>query len=273
MNIARLIKTFAESDQGAVTVDWTVLTGSMVGLGVAGISTISVGLSDLTADIDRSLRLMGVPDFARTLISTDTFDGGLLGEWSSTVASYEDPVLKNMMGPFRDASANPVLFRDLEFIDGTEYAVMEFDLTTVGHWEASDDMRLFVDGELIDATSLETNQDPNSVFDDGNDETQVAYTIVETRRTNSEHADERYNLAAAHDPDAAAENPQVTRSNVEKEADYTVQVVIKNPGTNMNFGIGRGKVESPFPGEAWAVDNFAVSSSIDEDDVDMDANS
>ncbi len=273
MMLRTLLQTFLRSDQGAVTVDWTVLTGSMVGLGVAGISTISVGLSDLTSDIDRSLRLMGVTEFARTLISTDTFDGGSLGKWSSNIASYDDPVLKNMMGPFRDESGDATLFRSLEFIEGTEYAVMEFDLTTIGKWEASDDMRLYVDGQMIDTTSLMTGN-LHTTFDDGNDETQIAYSVVETRKSDSDVVTERMELAKEYDPVGYNANPRKVETNVRKETDYTVQVVVKNPGKNMNFGIGRGRGNtSPQPGEAWAIDNFAVSSSIDEDDVTIDANS
>jgi Flp pilus assembly pilin Flp len=39
-----LIKTFAKSESGAVTVDWVVLTAAMVGLGMATLMLVSNGV-------------------------------------------------------------------------------------------------------------------------------------------------------------------------------------------------------------------------------------
>ncbi|MBF9034090.1 hypothetical protein HKCCE2091_07550 [Rhodobacterales bacterium HKCCE2091] len=50
-----IIKTFAASESGAVTVDWVVLTAALVGLGLAVISVVSQGLEDLTNDIANEL--------------------------------------------------------------------------------------------------------------------------------------------------------------------------------------------------------------------------
>jgi Flp pilus assembly pilin Flp len=50
-----LIKTFAKSESGAVTVDWVVLTAAMVGLGMATIMVVSNGVETLSGSIDTSL--------------------------------------------------------------------------------------------------------------------------------------------------------------------------------------------------------------------------
>ncbi len=42
----RQIRTFLKSDDGAVTVDWVVLTAAIVGLGLAVIGTVSNGALD-----------------------------------------------------------------------------------------------------------------------------------------------------------------------------------------------------------------------------------
>ncbi len=50
-----LIKNFAKSESGAVTVDWVVLTAAIVGLGLAVMAVVSGGVEDLTGEIQESL--------------------------------------------------------------------------------------------------------------------------------------------------------------------------------------------------------------------------
>ena len=46
------IQNFLKDEDGAVTVDWVVLTAAVVGLGIAGVTAVNTGIGDL-ADIDR----------------------------------------------------------------------------------------------------------------------------------------------------------------------------------------------------------------------------
>jgi len=54
-----MIKNFAKSESGAVTVDWVVLTAAIVGLGLAVMAVVSGGVEDLAGDIDTQLTNMG----------------------------------------------------------------------------------------------------------------------------------------------------------------------------------------------------------------------
>ena len=47
----KLIKKFRNDEEGAVTVDWVVLTAAVVGLGVAGVTTVSGGVNTLATSI------------------------------------------------------------------------------------------------------------------------------------------------------------------------------------------------------------------------------
>jgi len=47
----KFIKKFRSEEEGAVTVDWVVLTAAVVGLGVAGVSTVSGGVDTLATSI------------------------------------------------------------------------------------------------------------------------------------------------------------------------------------------------------------------------------
>ena len=50
-----MIKTFLNSESGAVTVDWVVLTAALVGLGLAVMAVVSAGVQDLSGDIQTQL--------------------------------------------------------------------------------------------------------------------------------------------------------------------------------------------------------------------------
>ncbi|WP_103764824.1 MULTISPECIES: Flp family type IVb pilin [Roseovarius] len=47
----KFIKKFRKDEEGAVTVDWVVLTAAVVGLGVAGVTAVSGGVNSLAQAI------------------------------------------------------------------------------------------------------------------------------------------------------------------------------------------------------------------------------
>jgi Flp pilus assembly pilin Flp len=53
------IKNFRADEDGAVTVDWVVLTAAIVGLGIAVLSTVSGGANDLATGIGDELTEQG----------------------------------------------------------------------------------------------------------------------------------------------------------------------------------------------------------------------
>lgn len=55
MKLFDLIKNFARDEDGAVTVDWVVLTAAIVGLGIAVLGVVSGGVQDLSEDIEAQL--------------------------------------------------------------------------------------------------------------------------------------------------------------------------------------------------------------------------
>ena len=56
------IKNFRRDEDGAVTVDWVVLTAALVGLGLAVMSVVSGGLEDLSGDINSQLEADHITD-------------------------------------------------------------------------------------------------------------------------------------------------------------------------------------------------------------------
>ena len=52
MKFFKLFKKFHNEEDGAVTVDWVVLTAAVVGLGVAALAAIKSGTGSLTSKIN-----------------------------------------------------------------------------------------------------------------------------------------------------------------------------------------------------------------------------
>lgn len=55
MKLFDFIKRFNKDEDGAVTVDWVVLTAALVGLGIAVLAAVETGLKDLSQDIGKEL--------------------------------------------------------------------------------------------------------------------------------------------------------------------------------------------------------------------------
>jgi hypothetical protein len=55
MKFFKLAKKFNEAEDGAVTVDWVVLTAAVVGLGVAALAAVKKGTGSLSTKINNYL--------------------------------------------------------------------------------------------------------------------------------------------------------------------------------------------------------------------------
>ena len=55
-----LVKNFAKDEDGAVTVDWVVLTAAIVGLGIAILTTVGGATDDYAVTIGNHLSSLGI---------------------------------------------------------------------------------------------------------------------------------------------------------------------------------------------------------------------
>ena len=60
MNFFKLLRNFEADQDGAVTVDWVVLTAAVVGLGVAALAAIRSGTATLTSQISSQLAAQSI---------------------------------------------------------------------------------------------------------------------------------------------------------------------------------------------------------------------
>ncbi|GAB4384187.1 hypothetical protein [Albidovulum sp.] len=61
MKLFKITKKFQQDEDGAVTVDWVVLTAAVVGLGVAALAAVKSGTTSLTGKINNYLSSVTVP--------------------------------------------------------------------------------------------------------------------------------------------------------------------------------------------------------------------
>ncbi|WP_375260963.1 Flp family type IVb pilin [Palleronia sp.] len=55
MKFLKIAKTFRNDEDGAVTVDWVVLTAAIVGLGIAVLAAVQGGLTTATDNLTKNL--------------------------------------------------------------------------------------------------------------------------------------------------------------------------------------------------------------------------
>lgn len=78
MKLFNTIRSFRKREDGAVTVDWVVLTAAIVGLGIATLAVVRGGVADLSGKIDSQLR--ATEPFSSSFSSGDTTSPPVGGE-------------------------------------------------------------------------------------------------------------------------------------------------------------------------------------------------
>jgi Flp pilus assembly pilin Flp len=66
MNLLNIFKHFAKDEDGAVTVDWVVLTAAIVGLGLVVMQTIRPGIQGAATSINTNLTDAAAGNFGNT---------------------------------------------------------------------------------------------------------------------------------------------------------------------------------------------------------------
>ncbi|WP_117293302.1 hypothetical protein [Rhodobacteraceae bacterium W635] len=139
------ITQFALGEGGATTVDWTVLAGGVVGLGIATMAVVSRGTEDLSNDI--GLTLSGIASAGGQLLASLDFDDG--------------------MGPFVGGNVRDVPgFGPMLLLDGTDnrggigtsatfdldpdapYTQIAFDMAFIDSWDG-ETAYVYLNGEPV----------------------------------------------------------------------------------------------------------------------------
>lgn len=156
------IQKFLQSESGAVTVDWVVLTGAMVGLGLATMSVVSGGVGDVSNEV--AVELAGID--TETMYDWTT-DGGLLDSlWGDL----------SIFSPHQTASQAESYAAGVLASNGGDYQATYDQLyqqvldMTYAHGESIDDFGAFeamivANGETVDTGSNMTYAEMHAIYD------------------------------------------------------------------------------------------------------------
>ena len=245
------IKKFAADESGAVTVDWTVMTAAIAGLGIATYGVVSGGISDLSSDVGNHLSGYEIYDGFGSVMSFDNFANGLAG-WNVVGTAYDDPEIDGGSGVFL-LDQGLFIERSFELDPNRKYAIVEMEIQTIGKFEPREVLNMLVDGQTVDSTSL-VGGNINNVGGDGG--ASVTYTFNGTTMSSDDVVAARL-AQYADDPDDRRS------SNLDRVNSYTMRMVVENPGAQVDIDLGvsgTGRILADVPGEGVSIGSVRVIS-------------
>lgn len=226
-----LVRDFIKSETGAVTVDWVILSGSVVGLGLAVTAVVADGVGSLSNEISADLSGMDAPDIFDEVMASLNFEDGTTGAFVG--GTVTDGGMGNVLqggGSNGNQEARAVF--DLE--DGADYAVLTFDVHAIDSWDG-ESFNVFVNDQVVSSTEFNnfTDGDPNTW---STSNPNVTFEMVPT--TSRNHSG--YNATFV-------------------DQSYQVRVTVADPGNQVSLGFG-STLDQGMDDESWAVDNVTVVS-------------
>ncbi len=228
VNVHTSIARFLRSESGAVTVDWVVLTGALVGLGLAVAAVVSGGLDDLSGDIRAELDGTSIQTAFSTiagLFDSDFSDGS--GEWdggtAATLPGFGDVL---QLDPGETAELT------LDVPPGASSATVSFDMIA-GDDLSGEPATVFINGEEV---SIYRDNHGNVTVENGN----VSGITVDVQQ----HYTNDSAGAGSHGRDSRA----------------TYTITVDDPGSSLRVGVQSGADEGT-SNEFYAIDDVSVTTS------------
>ncbi len=241
------VSEFLSSDSGAVTVDWTVITAAIVGLGIASYTVIMPGISDLSTDVatflgdqEPSTSFNGA--FGNT-VHFDDFEGGQAPGWSVQTTDDSEPEFGGILGRFGGSGGAQMVSKTYDLDPDAGFAVLEFDLHAIDTWDM-EMLSVFVDDALATQRNFSTHgthpgQQQELSSSDPN--LKITYGLKRDR--------EEYGFWRRGDASSFDET-------------VSVRIEVTDPGESLKLGFG-STLNQSITDESWAVDNVTVTSTND----------
>ncbi len=120
-----MFKEFVRAEEGAITVDWVVLSAAMAGLTIAAVGQLNGGIEFMMNSLDGQLGTSSIstPPPPVSLLSMD-FDDGSLGDW--TQGAVQDRI--NSLGNVLIVGPGQTTEFAVDFPSGRSTAKITFDL-------------------------------------------------------------------------------------------------------------------------------------------------
>ena len=228
MPFASPAQTFLKDQSGAVTVDWTVLTAALVGLGLATSAVIGGGVQQQSEDVEEFLTGFHIAtSFGRTFSLNDFSEGR--GDWIGgelkTVNGFGEILALSRNAPLAELPIN--------IGDEHAYAVVEFDMIIGDSWD-NEEGTVFINGqEVLVGSHHWRNDEPDIKTFEGENNTSVTLTRVSTQTGGN------------------------WRPGVQ-DYTYSVKVTAKNDGSDMLLGASTNLNQNS-DDEFFGIDNVKIS--------------
>lgn len=135
-----MLKTFATSESGAVTVEWVVLTAASVGMSLAVMGVISDGIEQASTDISTKMTRHGVPtsfqDF-HAIYGRGDWAGLMSGGEAQAYQPYDQAAYDDFLARLRDLDDDQLAIADTGITQGGRDAVAA--VTDAGGTVGADD--------------------------------------------------------------------------------------------------------------------------------------
>jgi Flp pilus assembly pilin Flp len=227
---------FVRAEDGAVTVDYVVLTAAAMAVAIGAASSVKSSLSRFAGSVNGDLS--GQSDegaFANSTSYANGFENGSGGDWGQGVAVTNVTGLGNVLGPFAQSDGSKIVSRDFALADGIPYAEMQFDLFTMDSVNHNEYGAIFIDDREIGRV------DADGVFTAIGDlealGIEVDATVIKTGTQ----------LGGDMDDDEWSGNDDQTRFNIR----------VTDPEATINFGFG-AKLNDGANNEFYAIDDFRI---------------
>ncbi|MEM6609915.1 MAG: hypothetical protein AAF689_15215 [Pseudomonadota bacterium] len=217
---------FRSEERGAVTVDWVVLSGALVGLCLAVMAVVSNGVESLSNDT--SDELSGIDIQTRFAALTSLFDG----DFSNGAGGFTGGVLATVAGFGEILQIEPDEMAEitLDVPSGATSATIDFDLIGGDDLDADDVATVWINGSPV---SFYTDDEGSISITDGG----VPGVTVSV-------------------------DQQYTSSNggggAQGDSRASYSITVDNPGTSLTFGVS-SDASADFDNEYFALDDVSIS--------------
>jgi Flp pilus assembly pilin Flp len=150
-HIATRIRTFLRAEDGAVTVDYTVLTAAGGAAAIATAGVLWVGLNNLADTVNNEST--GVPTGSVSgLVLTEGFENGADSSWQGGSASRVDGIGGSVLGPI---GGGDLIEREFLLTEDIPYTAFQFDLYALDDLTGSSGIIYAQDTEIGRLTETE----------------------------------------------------------------------------------------------------------------------
>ena len=167
---------FLADETGAVTVDWTVITAALVGLGLAVAAVVSSGTEDLSTDIADTMTDLRIVTAFERVVAEYGFTGGDLGGWTAGSVRDIPGFGEILVVPRRGVETT----LPIDVGDEYAYARVEFDMIFGDSWDNESGTISIAGQDVVVGTHSWREGEPDIRVIEGDNDTTV--TLIRSER-------------------------------------------------------------------------------------------